>query len=112
MSRRSPVMVVQVHDKSVSDFQPTTSLPIVSLHRDDFATVHDHLAPTTLITESNVPVRTMVEHYESRVRDLEQEVQAQKARHDRAERTLAEMHGILREHSLTLTSLKEKLGVD
>lgn len=112
MSARSPVIVVQVHDKVASDYQPSTSLPIVSMHRDDFATVHDQLPPATLITESNVPVRIMVEHYETRVHELELEVQVQKERQDRAERTLVEMHAILREHSLMLSAVREKLGLD
>ena len=112
MPSRSPIVVVEVVDKKVCDYEPSTSLPIVSMHRSDFLTVHDQLHPSTTITESNLPVRTMVEHYEQRVQELEREVEAQRSRQDRADRALFEVQALLKEHSLTLAAVCDKLDLE
>ena len=112
MPSRSPTLGVEVHDKVASEFNATTSLCIVSMHKDHFASVHGHLPPTTPITESSIPLRVVVQHYEARVQSLEKKYTKQKERHDRLERALAEANAVLHQHSLALQALKEKLGIE
>ncbi len=112
MPSRSPTLVLEVKDKVASEFNQGTSLCIVSMHKDHFATVHGQLPPSTPITESSIPLRVVVQHYEARVQSLEKKYAAQKARHDRLEQALAEANAVLHQHSLALQALKEKLGVD
>lgn len=101
-----------MQDKVASEFDATTSLSIVSMHKDHFATVHSHLPPSTPITESSIPLRVVVQHYEARVQNLEKKYARQKERHDRLERALAEANAVLRQHSLALQAVKEKLGIE
>lgn len=109
---RSPVVIVKVKDGTAAEYEHENSLPIVSMHKDDFANVHTYLPPATSLTESSLPVRAVVDHYEQRLHELEDKYNAQKARQDRMERALADANTMLLQHSLALNALKEKLGVE
>lgn len=112
MSVRGPaVSVPLIHEKTAGEHDPCDSLPVISLQREHFATVHSYLDPETPITESSLSIQHVVQSYQVRLRDVEERYLAQKARQDRLERALAETNAILREHSTALAQLKERVGI-
>lgn len=113
MSVRGPAVAIPIiSEKTVGEHDPRDSLPVISMHRDHFATVHSHLDPETPITESSLPIQQVVQAYQIRLRDIEERYLAQKARQDRLERALAEANAMLREHSTALAQIKERVGIE
>lgn len=112
MSVRGPAVAIPViSEKTVGEHDPHDCLPIISLQKEHFATVHSHLHPETPITESSLPIQQVVQSYQLRLRDIEERYLAQKARQDRLERALAEANAMLREHSTALAQIKERVGI-
>ena len=112
MSVRGPAVVIPViNEKTAAEHDPYDCLPIISMQKEHFASVHGHLHPETPITESSLPIQQVVQSYQVRLRDIEERYLAQKARQDRLERALAEANAMLREHSTALAQIKERVGI-